>query len=81
MANISTAELSVATFTAVAVAVVVFVLLKLPGTISKGPPSVPSGLSALQATPEKATIEPIAISHREFIAKLKLLLSEPSETR
>ena len=81
MANIITAELLLATVTAVAVAVALLALLKVPGTISNGPPALPSGFSALQATPVKATIEPIAISHREFIAKLKLAPSEPSETR
>ena len=81
MANIITAELSLATVTPVAVAVDELALLKLPGVISKGPPALPSGLLALQATPEKATIEPIAISHSECISKVKLAPSEPSETR
>ena len=81
MANIITAELLLATVTPVAVAVAESALLKLPGVISNGPSALPSGFSALQATPEKATIEPIAISQREFIAKVKLAPSEPSETR
>ncbi len=80
MANIITAEL-LATVTPVAVAVAETALLKVPGTISNGPPALPSGFNALQATPEKATIEPIAISQREFIAKVKLAPSEPSATR
>ena len=51
-----------------AVAVVEFTLFKEEGTTSNGPPDVPSGFRAFVATPEKATMLPMAMSHRECIA-------------
>jgi len=83
--NIMTAEFSVLVVTEVAVAVVplAVVTFSVPGSISKGPPAVPSAFKPpVDVAPEKATILPMAMSARELgSAKANEDPSVPSATR
>jgi hypothetical protein len=83
MANIMTAEFAVTVVTEVAVAVAELASWSVLGSTSNGPPDKPSAFKPpVTVAPEKATIEPIAMSAREFgKVKEKEPPSVPSATR
>ena len=81
--NIITAEFAVLVVTEVAVAVLALVKFSVPGSISNGPPAVPSAFKPpVAVAPEKATMLPMAMSASELgKAKLNEEPSVPSATR
>jgi len=83
--NIMTAEFAVLVVTELAVAVVplAVVTFSVPGSISKGPPAVPSAFKPpVAVAPEKATMLPMAMSARELgSTKANEDPSVPSATR
>ena len=84
IANIITAEFAEVVVSVVAVAVVpsAVAIFRVEGSISKGPPAVPSAFTPPEtSTPLNATIEPIAISALELGSeKENELPSVPSAT-
>jgi hypothetical protein len=83
MESMITAAFAEVVVTSGAVAVPALFKLSVPGSISNGPPAVPSAFKPpVEVAPEKATILPMAISASELgKAKANEEPSVPSATR